>query len=114
MTDANTDVRASLEKLSGIAVVYQHPKDFTELPAVSYYTLSERGDFAADNKRADKKSTVQLDFWGTYPKQCADFAAQAYTVLTNDGWYHEYEADVPNPDKTIYHRTARYSKTFTI
>ncbi len=114
MTDANEEVRRVLKTVPGIRVVYQYPKELHELPTVSYYTLSERGEFSRDNLVTDKISTVQLDIWGTSGRECVETAAVIYEAMTGNGWYHEHEADVANPDKAVYHRTARYTKTFAI
>ena len=114
MADANEEVRRVLKSVSGIPVVYRYPKELYELPTVSYYTLSERGEFARDNIVTDRISTVQLDIWGASGKECTDTAAAIYAAMTENGWHHAHEAVVANPDKAEYHRTARYTKTFAI
>ena len=114
MADANEEVRRVLKTVPGVHVVYQYPKELYDLPTVSYYTLAERGEFARDNVVTDKISTVQLDIWGASGKECTDIAAAVYKTLTAEGWYHEHEADIANPDKAVYHRTARYTRTFAI
>lgn len=112
MVDVNEQVKNLLEKGLDTAVKYQYPDSFNNLPVVTYYTLSQRGDFAYDNTVIDRKSTIVIDIWADYPKQCAELAEKINALMSNDNWYHEFEADMPNTDSSVKHRVIRFSKSF--
>lgn len=114
MVDANAEVRKILNKLHNVTVTYQYPKSFKKLPAVSYYTLTEQGSAAYDNRAVMQDSTIQIDIWADMPKQCTDISMNIYTLLAADDWCQEMVMDVPNPDGDVYHRTMRFVKTFII
>ena len=115
MVDVNEQVKNLLEQgLDGTPVKYQYPDSFNNLPVVTYYTLSQRGSFAFDNIVAMRNSTIVIDIWADYPKMCADLSAKINKLMIGDGWYHEMEMDVPNPDSSVKHKTMRITKSFDL
>lgn len=110
------DVDTEVEELLSAAaanVVYAHPAGRTELPAVSYYMLSEKGVFSCDNEEHAACVQVQTDVWAAGGKECADTAAEVCAAMAAGGFAREFAMDVPKSDDGVYHRTIRFAKTYT-
>lgn len=114
MVDVNEQVKNLLEQLDGITVKYQYPDSFNKLPVVTYYTLSQRGSASYDNIVAARNNTIVIDIWADYPKQTVALSVKINKLMLSDGWYHEMEMDVPNPDNSVKHRTMRFTKIFDL
>lgn len=113
MLDINNEAKKSLEK-TGYNLVYQYPEHFSRLPVISYYNLSEKGAFYADNNESIQEGYVQIDIWSRSPKECYDISIEVNNVLTSDGWTREMSMDVPRGNDKLYHRTMRFQKYFTL
>lgn len=115
MVDVNEQVKDLLEQgIGGVTVKFQYPDSFNNLPVVTYYTISQRGSSAYDNIVAARNNTIVIDIWADYPKTCADLSKKINELMSGDGWYHEWEMDVPNTDSSVKHRTMRFTKIFNL
>lgn len=115
MAKVNEQVKNLLENgLDGVTVRYQYPDDFANLPVVTYYTLTRRGSFGYDNTVVSNTHTMVIDIWANYPKESEELNEKINTLMSGDGWYHEMEMDVPNPDPKVKHRTIRFTKIFEL
>lgn len=113
MAKVNEQVKNLLENgLDGVTVRYQYPEDFNTLPVVTYYTLTRQGSFAYDNEVASNDHTMCIDIWADYPKQCEELSKKIKEIMLGNGWYIEFEKDIPNPDPSVKHRTIQFEKTF--
>ena len=90
MIDINAEAEKSLSDVKCKAV-FQYPKNFNNLPIISYYTVTECGGFYADNDESIQDGNIQIDIW-----------------------VREMSMDVPENDKKIYHKTMRFQKYFTL
>lgn len=111
------DINAAAEKSLGdvkCKAVFQYPKNFNNLPIISYYTVTECGGFYADNDESVQDGHIQIDIWAEIPKECSDLSAEVNEVMTKDSWVREMSMDVPENDKKIYHKTMRFQKYFTL
>ena len=113
MMDINAEAEKSLSYVKCKAV-FQYPKNFNNLPIISYYTVTECGGFYADNDESIQDGHIQIDIWAEIPKECSDLAAEVNEVMTKDSWVREMSMDVPENDKKIYHKTMRFQKYFTL
>ena len=113
MIDINAEAEQSLGDVKCKAV-FQYPKNFNNLPIISYYTVTECGGFYADNDESIQDGHIQIDIWAEIPKECSDLAAEVNEVMTKDSWVREMSMDVPENDKKIYHKTMRFQKYFTL
>lgn len=113
MKDINTEAQKALKKLD-CAVVYQYPDSFSRLPAVSYYTLTEKGAFYCDNEESVQEGHIQVDVWARVPKECGELSVKINDILECDGWTREMSMDVPKKDEKVYHRTMRFKKYFNL
>ena len=104
MIDINAEAEKSLSDVKCKAV-FQYPKNFNNLPIISYYTVTECGGFYADNDESIQDGHIQIDIWAEIPKECSDLAAEVNEVMS---------MDVPENDKKIYHKTMRFQKYFTL
>ena len=101
MIDINAEAEKSLSDVKCKAV-FQYPKNFNNLPIISYYTVTECGGFYADNDESIQDGHIQIDIWAEIPKECSDLAAEVNEVMTKDSWVREMSMDVPENDKKIY------------
>lgn len=113
MVDINTEAKKVLSALD-CKVVYQYPEVFTEESVISYYNLTERGAFYADNRECIQDGYVQVDVWSKIPKECADISIRVNDAMTADGWTREMSMDIPKKNEKLYHRTMRFQKYFTL
>ena len=113
MVDINEEAKKALRNLE-CKVVYQYPDSFSGGSVVSYYNLSEKGAFYADNSECIQEGHIQLDVWAKVPKECMSISIRADELMTADGWTREMSMDVPKKDEKIYHRTMRFQKYFTL
>ena len=110
MIDVNTEAEKSLKK-TGYNVVFQYPKSFTNLPVISFYTISESGSFSCDNDEAIQDGTIVADIWTKSPKEGGAISVTVNSVLSQDGWTRDFSRDVPGEEKNIYHKTMRFTKS---
>lgn len=113
MIDVNSEAEKSLSRLD-CTVVYAHGACFTELPAVSFYSVAESAALCCDNEESVQSGRVQVDVWAKKAKKCGDIALSVNDVLTADGWVREMSADVPEQDGKVYHKTMRFQKYFNV
>ena len=113
MTDANKEVEELLSGL-GVRVVYSSPAECGELPAVSYYMLSENGGFSCDNNESMTDIRVQVDVWTAEGKACSELAARTAELLKGGGFCRELAMDIPKGDDGVYHRTMRFTKCYVL
>lgn len=109
MKDINLLAEEDLKK-TGYNIVFQYPKSFTSLPAVSFYTVNESGSFACDNEENMQDGRIAVDIWASSPLQCGDMAIKINSVMSDAGWTRCFSRDVPD-DGDIYHRTMQFIKT---
>lgn len=113
MLDINIMAEKVLSALD-CSVVFQYPEEFTSLPAVSYYTVTEKGGFYADNIECIQEGYIQTDIWAKNPSECGELSVRVNELMTNDGWHREFSMDIPRKDETVYHRTMRFKKYFQL
>ena len=113
MIDVNIEAEKVLSRL-GYETVYQYPQKFTSLPVISYYNISEKGAFYADNEECIQSGYVQVDIWSDVPEKCGYISIKVNDAMAEDGWTREMSMDVPKKDEKIYHRTMRFQKYFTV
>ena len=110
MTDINREIEKDLQDI-GIETVFFYPEKFTELPAVSFYNLTEKAHMSWDNAEAITYGAVQLDVWSKNAAETGSIAQKIKAGLESKGWVREFSGDVP-PEDGVYHRTMRFSKIF--
>ena len=111
MIDVNAEAEKTLEALD-CTVVYQYPEDFTDLPAVSFYTLTERPDFSSDNEEDIQSGSVEIDIWAKNPLDCGEISVKVNELMTADDWNREMSRDLPPDGSGVFHKTMRFSKDF--
>ena len=69
MIDINAEAEKSLGDVKCKAV-FQYPKNFNNLPIISYYTVTECGGFYADNDESiQRRSYSKLTYGAEIPKR---------------------------------------------
>ena len=109
--DINEEAEKSLKK-TGYNVVFHYPQSFSELPVISFYTLKEQGEVSYDNREYFREGTISADLWAKSPKETAELYTDVRKALTEDGWTEIFAADIPRGGKNVYHRSARFTKSF--
>ena len=112
MIDFNSEIEGALSGLD-CEVVFRHPRRFSRLPVVSYYTLTENVAMRADNTELVQGGYAQVDIWAARPRECGDLAVEVNRLMENDGWLRQFSMDVKPEDDEVYHRTMRFAKAFT-
>lgn len=113
MIDINEQVREALLE-TGERVVYQHPQDFSVLPVISYYNVSESGAFFADNCEYIEEGVIEADVWAKVPSDCAKLSHKVEDAMRQHGWMREISKDVPKNNDKVYRRTMKFRKYFTL
>ncbi len=113
MLDINIEAEKALSELE-CRVVYQYPGQFTDVPVVSYYNITEKCGFSADNIECIQDGHVQVDVWCETGMECGKLSVKINDVMTRNGWVREMSRDVPEKNEKIYHRTMRFQKYFTL
>lgn len=111
MFDIGLELRDILKQIDGVSVCFAYPDNFNKLPAIAYYTLTDKGSMSYDNTVVTNDTTVQIDIYADYPQTCFELSERVYKLLTDNEYYHDMTMDVPNPDdKSIKHKTMRFTK----
>ncbi len=113
MVDFNSEAEKILSELD-CEVVFRHPKRFSRLPAVSFYTLTEKPAMRADNRELIQEGYLQIDIWADKPKTAGDTALTVNELMENAGWLRQFSADVKPEDDMVYHRSMRFAKSASI
>lgn len=111
MTDINLEIERDLTDI-GVNPVFYFPESFNELPAVTFYNLTEKGHFSMDNTEAITYGAVQIDVWDRHGDTVGRLALRITEGLTEKGWAREFAGDMPPDESGAYHRTMRFSKIF--
>lgn len=113
MIDINYELQKVLKGMD-CNLVFHYPRTFTEMPAVSYYTLSETGALYGDNEESVQSGVAQVDVWSREAMECTALSLDINTLLTAAGWTRLMSADVPDTDGKIYHKSMRFQKYFNV
>ena len=49
MFDIGLELRDILKQIDGVSVCFAYPDNFNKLPAIAYYTLTDKGSMSYDN-----------------------------------------------------------------
>ena len=113
MIDFNAEAEKILSQLD-CEVVFQYPQKFSNLPVVSFYTLTENVAMKADNKELIQEGYLQIDIWCDKPCDCGKLAVEINDLMENSGWARQFSMDLKREQgDRIYHRTMRFAKAFT-
>ncbi len=117
MVDVNAEIEKSLKNVDCEAVYY-YPENFDKLPIISYYQLTERPAFAADNAEMIQCGTAVVDIWSDVAPETGEISTKVNNAMVTDGWAREFSMDVKPDGKPgedyVYHRTMRFSKIFNV
>ncbi len=112
MIDFNIEAQRLLSELPCRAV-FRHPKSFSRLPAVSFYTLSEAPAMRADNKELVQEGYLQIDVWADKPSEVGSTAARVNEIMEKNGWLRQFSMDAKPETGGVYHRSMRFAKAVT-
>lgn len=111
LIDVNTEIEKILSELD-VKVVYSSPAECPELPCVSFYMISEKGSFYADNDEEIYEAAVQIDVWADEGYKCGIIAMQIYSIMRSNGFFRELSRDIPKGEDGVYHRTMRFTRSY--
>lgn len=113
MVDVNYEVQKVLKNLD-CNLVFHHPRAFTQMPTVSYYTIKERGALYGDNEEGVQEGIVQVDVWTREIRESGEISLDVNTLMTAAGWTRLMSCDVPDAGGKIYHKSMRFQKYFNL
>ncbi|MCD8391212.1 MAG: hypothetical protein LUD03_05190 [Firmicutes bacterium] len=114
MVDVNVEVGEILSAAE-CAVEYQYPTDFTKIPVITYYTLTEGMGMTADNDEIIQDASVQADIWCASAKECGALAVEVNSLMSAGGWNRQFSMDQKRADgENVYHKTMRFNKSVTL
>ena len=113
MIDINAEAQKSLLK-SGLDIVFQYPQSKETMPVVSFFTISEKGSFGADDEAWFQDGTIAVDIFAHSPAQCGELALRVNGCMENDGWRRDFSMDVADDADGVFHKTMRFTKSFYI
>ena len=87
MYDINLELRDILKQIDGVNVCFAYPDNFNKLPAIAYYTLTDKGSMSYDNTVVTNDTTVQIDIYADYPQTCFELSERVYKLLTDNEYY---------------------------
>ena len=110
MIDVNGLVEPLLTQ-AGVPVYFSYPEQFTDVPAISFYNLSDTAGFRADDSEWAQEARVQVDIWADRAIETGKIGTDVDAIMQRDGWIREYAADLPKQtDDQLFHRTMRFAK----
>ena len=92
--------------LSAFTVRYQYPNDFTALPVISYFQVTNVGNLFGDDEEYGSNVMFQVDLWSKTP--VTDSEDDVNDVMTGLGFVRVYCTDLYENDTKIYHIAMRY------
>jgi len=104
MYDVKAKINALLESIPGVTVSYAYPKDFSQLPHISFYELANSDPLRIEGSPLSDIS-IQIDVW--HNKSTGALAQQVDEKMNSIGFRRQFAADVPDPGGII-HKTMRY------
>lgn len=113
MFDIGLELRDILKQIDGVSVCFAYPDNFNKLPAITYYTLTDKGSMSYDNTVVTNDTTVQIDIYADYPQTCFELSERVYKLLTDNEYYHENDnGRTPIPTrKSIKHRDNEFNES---
>ncbi|OMF54680.1 hypothetical protein BK138_16105 [Paenibacillus rhizosphaerae] len=103
MYDVKPEVNTLLSSIPGVTVSDAYPKDFTQLPHISFYENANNDPLKI---KAGPLSdiAIQVDIW--HNRSTGALAAAVEAKMGSIGFRREFSADVPDPN--VKHKTMRY------
>ena len=83
MFDIGLELRDILKQIDDVSVCFAYPDNFNKLPAIAYYTLTDKGSMSYDNTVFTNDTTVQIDIYADYPQTCFELSEKVYKLLTH-------------------------------
>ncbi len=107
MYNPRPDVVAWLQE-AGINVTKQSQNVFNELPIVTYYVIGQSNTNTLDREIGSTKVAIQIDIYSDEGPQGSALLQQIEAALRQKNYELKFSSDVPNPDETLNHITARF------
>ena len=96
----------ALTTLVSDRIYFHHPNNFTTLPAISYFELSNIGDLYADDIEIGSEIIMQIDIWST--TSISAIALIVDTIMVSEGFARILSIDLFEEDTKIHHKSMRY------
>jgi hypothetical protein len=110
MVNLNKQVYDALCAISGVPVHYFYPDDWSVLPCISYYMLSNTEHDRADDLEYTSEVNYQIDVWAKDHTVSDSIALQVDAVLQTVGFTRAFAGDLFEAATEIFHKTMRYRK----
>ena len=96
----------ALTTLVSDRIYFHYPNDFTTLPAISYFEMSNVGDLYADDVEIGSEIVFQIDIWST--TSTSAIALLVDIVMVAEGFTRSASIDLFEKDTKIHHKSMKY------
>lgn len=119
MVNIKPQIYELLKTIPNTEVTYFFPQNFTKLPVISYYELSNTTAVKSDGKEYSSEIHIQVDAWTKTSSATSELAVQIDNLMISKGFYREMSMDLYEQTTKIHHKTMRYrgivnNKTFQV
>ena len=83
---------------------------FEVLPALTFYISNQKTAQDLSGQIVQQETEVTIDIWANTSTEASEILRKLEATLRAEKWKLVFSADVPNPDKTIFHTTTRFEK----
>lgn len=97
-------------RTTGYAVLQQSQNTAITPPLITYYLLNMSVDMDLSGELASQDVSVSVDIWANTSTEASKILAKTEEAMRKGYWRMTNSLDVPNPDKTIYHMNATFTK----
>jgi len=115
MLSIKSAVLTALQTTTALATItgfyFFHPSDFTNLPALSYFEVVNKGNLFADNQEIGTEMMYQIDLWGH--DSLTALAKGVDDTMTTLDFVRVGAQDLYEKDTRIYHKAMRYKLDYS-
>lgn len=99
----------ALSTLTGF--YFSYPPDFTNLPLLSYFEVSNVGDLFADDQEIGSEIIFQIDLWGK--ASLSNYAIAVDSAMATLDFTRIYATDLYETDTKIFHKAMRFRRNYS-
>lgn len=112
MINLKSNVYSALNAITAISdrVYFFYPDDFTTLPCVSYYEITNKETAGADDDEYQSEIEFIVDVWSKSSSEISSIALEVNTAMQGLGFKRTASRDMSEQDTKIYHKNMKFSQ----
>jgi hypothetical protein len=115
MQNLKTNVLTALQTATALSALtgfyFQYPSNFTNLPCLSYFEVTNIGNLFADDQEIGSEIIFQVDLWGK--ASLSTYADAVGTAMSSIDFSRIYCTDLYDNDSKIYHKAMRFRRDYS-